>query len=148
MCKDIKTTIERIRKARKELQEAVFNEKFVSQPLLSDYSILPDIYSIFCNVIGEKANTVNGRKIFTFVCLYLYAPRKLFGGKMPKGLRTAICRITNIKAATAISNNSTELLIFYHNYPDFRNDVETVYQEVVAQLHFCSICDNKFIVTK
>lgn len=138
MCKDIKTTIERIRKARKELQEAVFNEKFVSQPLLSDYSILPDIYSIFCNVIGKKANTVNGRKIFTFVCLYLYAPRKFFGGRMPKGLRSAIAKATGTRTVTVLSACCPELLILYNNYSDFHEDVDNVYWSVINELSFNS----------
>lgn len=128
-------TLDKIRNAHDRLLEAIRNAKVAKEPLLYDLQMLTDVYAIFCDKMGDRAKTTNGRKVFTFLALYLYAPGKFYGGRMPKGLRSAIGRITHTRAVTAISNNSVELLIFYQKYPDFKKDVEDVYQEVVTRLH-------------
>jgi len=135
MAGTIKDTLDRIRKSHSQLMEAVRNKKLVTEPLLYDLSMLADVYGIFCEKMGEKAKTTTGRRIFTFLALYLYAPGKFYGGRMPKGLRSSIGRVTGVRAVTVISNNSTELLVFYQNYPDFRMAVENIYQEVMRRLH-------------
>lgn len=130
----IQDTITKIRQAREKLIEAIRLEEFATRPILQDLSVIPALYDIFAEKAGNEAKTTNGRDIFTFIVIYLYAPRKFFGGKMPKGLRPAIGRVTGTKAVTVLSRSSAELLILYQNYSDFREKVNSIMKDIMNWL--------------
>ena len=77
--------IKRIEKARATLRQAMSDNELATSPRLKDLSLIPQIYSIFEELKGKEIK-VSDRKEFIFVIIYLYAPNKLFGGKMPQGL--------------------------------------------------------------
>lgn len=84
MGKSIKETLSEIRKMRENLMDAIRQERFATEPMLDDLRLLPDIYKVFCDILPNIKHTTYGRKVFTFIAFYLYAPRKFFGGRMPK----------------------------------------------------------------
>ena len=83
-----------IREQKSRLSE---RENELSRPFLSDYSLIQTIYVWFKEILANRdcppnPESVNQRKKFLFVILFLYSPSVLAGGKMPDGLRDALCR--------------------------------------------------------
>ena len=126
-------TIKKIERARTALREAfAFNES-VTYPKLNDLALIPQIYELFEKMKGGKIK-VNDRKEFIFVVIYLYAPNKFFGGKMPQGLRRAITKATKVSCASVISVTCTELLVLYTTYQDFRHNVDELLMKTMNTL--------------
>ena len=124
-------TIRSIKTARMELQKAIRNDKLATSPQLTDLSFVEKFYNAFLEDKGDHI-TVNDRKVFIFVVIYLYAPRKLFGGKMPHGMRRAIANVAGITCASFISSTSAELLILYTTYDDFQQEVDRLLNKVYS----------------
>lgn len=129
---DIIETIKRIEKARTALRQAITDNELATSPKLKDLSLIPKIYEVFEGMKGAHI-TVNDRKEFIFVVIYLYAPAKFFGGKMPQGLRKAISRTMKIDS-TCISRTCTELMVLYSTYSDFRQGVDDLLTSVLEKL--------------
>ncbi len=121
-------TIKRIEKARTALRQAIADNELAKSPKLKDLSLIPKIYEVFEEMKGGNV-TVNDRKEFIFVVVYLYSPYKFFGGKMPQGMRNIISRTTNVDSAY-ISRICTELIILYTTYKDFRNAVDELLRNI------------------
>lgn len=127
-------TIKKIEKARMALRQAIADNKLATSPKLKDLGLIPEIYGIFEGIKGSNI-TVNDRKEFIFVVIYLYSPNKFFGGKMPQGLRRAIVKATNVTCASVISATCTELMILYTTYKDFRQGVDSLLNTVLEKLY-------------
>lgn len=125
-------TIKRIEKARTALRQAIVDNELATSPKLKDLNLIPKIYGIF-NDIKESNITVNDRKEFIFVVIYLYSPNKFFGGKMPQGMRKAISKTMQIDS-TCISRTCTELMVLYTTYKDFRQGVDELLNAVLGKL--------------
>lgn len=126
-------TIKRIEKARMALRQAIEDNELATSPKLKDLSLIQKIYKVFEGMKGSNI-TVNDRKEFIFVVIYLYAPNKFFGGKMPQGLRHTIAKATNVTCASVISVTCTELLVLYTTYSDFRQGVDDLLTSVLEKL--------------
>lgn len=124
-------TIKRIEKARAALRQAIVDNELATSPRLKDLALIPKIYEIFKGIKGGDI-TVNDRKEFIFVVIYLYAPQKLFGGKMPHGMRRAIANVAGITCASFISSTCAELLILYTTYDDFQQEVDRLLNKVYS----------------
>lgn len=150
---NISETIRNIRKAREDLQNAIVCYRNHSRPVLTDLSMVPVIYDWFCELSDERGtdtarqvygfffDTVIGgalpverRRQFIFVILYLYAPNRLFSGKMPKGLRRAIARTLGVQSDTVLSDNANDVLKRYEIYKSWAKDVEKVLGEILERL--------------
>lgn len=150
---NISETIRNIRKARQELERAIVCYRSHSRPILTDLSMIPVIYDWFCELSVESATetvrqvygffleTVSGgamsverRRQFIFVILYLYAPNRLFSGKMPKGLRRAIARTLGVQSDTVLSDNANDVLKRYEIYKSWAKDVEDILCVILARL--------------
>lgn len=132
---NITETIRNIRKAREELRAAIGREADLSAPLLTDYALLPDIYRMFCDAHGvTEIKTVDDRKMFIFIVQYLYAPRNLFGRKMPKDLRKEIASVLGMNAMSTVSDNGRNNLFNYQVYTQFRTKVNRIFGVIVERL--------------
>lgn len=125
-------TIKRIEKARTALRQAIANNELATSPKLKDLSLIPKIYKVFEEMKGDHI-TINDRKEFIFVVIYLYSPNKFFGGKMPQGMRRAISNTMRIDS-TCISRTCTELMVLYSTYSDFRQGVDDLLTSVLERL--------------
>jgi hypothetical protein len=125
-------TIRRIENARSALRQAMADNELATSPRLNDLSLIPIIYGIFQELKGGNI-TVNDRKEFIFVVVYLYSPAKFFGGKMPQGMRGAISRALRMDS-TCISRTCTELMVLYTTYSDFRQGVDDLLTSVLSRL--------------
>lgn len=125
-------TIKRIERARTTLRQAIVDNELATSPRLSDLSLIPKIYEVFEKKKGSSI-TVNDRKEFIFVVVYLYSPNKFFGGKMPQGMRKTISNTLRIDS-TCISRTCTELMVLYTTYSDFRQGVDELLTSVLEGL--------------
>lgn len=132
---NITETIRSICKARKELQEATARECQLTRPILTDFKMLPAIYQMFCELTGKHgALSVQDRNVFIFIVQYLYAPRNLFGGKMPGGLRRELAKVVGLNAWSPISRGASETLHHYQVYSGFRDEVNRIFAEIAERL--------------
>jgi len=152
---NIKGTIADIKKAREEYLYAAERFRIVSAPVLQDMRLIPTLYEWFCelasktngdetvrqvyglfpDVVSGGALPVERRKQFIFVILYLYSPRRVFSGKMPNGLRRAICRTLGIGASTVISDNANDVLSRYNFYKTWARDVDSILEEILNRIY-------------
>ena len=114
-------------------------ENELSRPFLSDYSLIPTLYAWFKEILANRdcppnPESVNQRKKFLFIILFLYSPSVLAGGKMPDGLRDALCRMLGMNIGSTISKNCADVVFLYQNYKDFRQDIEYLYNQIVKRL--------------
>ena len=123
--------IEELKCIRKEKSALEEKERRLARPVLFDQSKIPYIYDIFRT--RHNSNTVMERKVFLFVVIYLYTPSTLAGGKMKCGIRNIISQLIGCKQ-TLVSHSCENLLFYYKLYPSFKNDVDTLYNEVMKKL--------------
>lgn len=121
-------TITRIEQTRTALRQAIADNQQATTPKLKDFALISKIYDVFTEIKGGNITT-NDRKEFIFAVIYLYAPSKFFGGKMPQGMRRAISKPINTDS-TCISRTCTELMILYTTYKDFREGVDNLLNAV------------------
>lgn len=150
---NISETIRNIRKAQEGLQNAIVCYRSHCRPVLTDLSMIPVIYDWFCELSDESntdtvrqvygffyetvsgvAMSVERRRQFIFVILYLYAPNRLFSGKMPKGLRRAIARTLGVQSETVLSDNANDVLKRYEIYKSWAKDVDSVLGVILERL--------------
>lgn len=125
-----------IREQKSRLSE---RESELSSPILSNTSMISEVYSMFCKVLSERdcpprADSVYQRKKFLFIALFLFAPSVLAGGRLPNGIRAELARIFPDVSPCVISNNITDVLFIYQNYKDFRQDIEYLYSQILERL--------------
>ena len=125
-----------IREQKSRLSE---RESELASPILSDTSMISEVYSMFCKVLSErdcppKTDNVYQRKKFLFIALFLFAPSVLAGGRLPNGIRVELARIFPDVSPCVISNNIADVLFIYHNYKDFRQDIEYLYTKIMNRL--------------
>lgn len=126
-----------LKNLRLKVQELTEIIDELSEPLLQDQSLLPTIYDSYKRFFARRGNeaeahTVRNRKKFLMIVLYLYSPASLVGGRMCIGLRKKISDLFGLSTSTPISDNCAGLMVQYYAYPDFHNDVNAIYSEVVA----------------
>ena len=125
-----------IREQKSRLSE---RENELASPILSDASMISDVYSMFCKVLSERdcpprTDNVYQRKKFLFIALFLFAPSVLAGGRLPNGIRAELARIFPDVSPCVISNNIADVSFIYQQYRDFRQDIEYLYTEIMNRL--------------
>lgn len=125
-----------IREQKSRLSE---REQELSSPILDDYSLIPEIYAWFKEILAERTcpsnpESVTQRKKFLFIVLFLFAPSVLAGGRLPNGIRTEISGVFPDVSPCVISNNIADVLFIYRNYKDFRQDIEYLYNQILERL--------------
>ncbi len=128
--------LQTIRKQKSNLSE---RERELTTPILTDFSLIPEIYSQFKAILGNMepepfAESPTQRKKFIFIILCLYAPSALAGGKMPSGLREGLAKTLNINSRTVISDNCSDVVFWYNNYESFKNDVDYLYNKISLKI--------------
>ena len=143
MVKDFSSIIElkSIREQKSRLSE---REKELGNPILTDLSLLNQLYEWFKEITSNKDQKRNERilqrKKFIFVVLFLYSPSTLAGGKMKKGLREKLGETLGIHGKSSISDNINNLVFSYQLYKYFRQDIDRILSEIISRLE--SIHDN------
>lgn len=132
---NITEKIREIRSAREELRKAVKRESICCTPMLRDFSLVPKLYRMYCELVGgvSKSDT-DARRVFIFVVQYFYAPRSMFGGFMPRGLRRVLVSFLGVKALSVVSKHASETGPRYLAYRGFRENVNRIFEQMTAQM--------------
>lgn len=121
-----------IREQKSRLSE---REQELSAPMLTDFALIPEIYSWFKEILSQSDcppnfESVTQRKKFLFIVLFLFAPSVLAGGRLPNGIRAEIAGVFPDVSPCVISNNIADVSFIYQQYKDFRQDIEFIYNLV------------------
>ncbi len=120
-----------------EMGEIKTRVEKVEVPVLSDLDLLSEVYRLFVGEVTSCGRNPSGhmcRREFLFIALYLYSPRSLAGSRLPNGLRDRLCSIMGIKSKSSISNSCLDLMFFYQEYKDFRENVDAIYERISNEL--------------
>lgn len=138
MTKEFSSIVElkSIREQKSRLSE---REQELSLPILTDLSLIPEIYGWFKEVLSKmdyppNPESVTQRKKFFFIVLFLFAPSVLAGGRLPNGIRAEISGVFPDVSPCVISNNIADVSFIYQQYKDFRQDIEFIYNQVLEKL--------------
>lgn len=138
MTKEFSSIVElkSIREQKSRLSE---REQELSLPILTDLSLIPEIYDWFKEVLSgmdypSNPESVTQRKKFLFIVLFLFAPSVLAGGRLPNGIRAEIAGVFPDVSPCVISNNIADVSFIYQQYKDFRQDIEYLYNQIVEIL--------------
>lgn len=142
------STISELKSIREQKSRLSERENELSVPMLTDLSVITEIYDLFCEIQGNRDcsgrnESAHIRKKFIFIILFLYAPSVLAGGRMPIGLRNAIADAVKISDITFISHNVETVVFMYQNYKDFRQDISYLYTEILNRLKFKGLINEK-----
>lgn len=138
MTKEFSSIVElkSIREQKSRLSE---REQELSLPILTDLSLIPEIYGWFKEVLSKmdyppNPESVTQRKKFLFIVLFLFAPSVLAGGRLPNGIRAEISGVFPDVSPCVISNNIADVSFIYQQYKDFRQDIEYLYNQIIERL--------------
>lgn len=122
-----------IREQKSKLTE---RERELTEPMLDDLSLIEKLYEWFNDLsVRKKENErMLHRKEFIFIILCLYSPSTLAGGKMKIGLRDKLCEVLDINERSTLSKNLNNLAYHYQIYKYFRQDINSIYVEIVNRL--------------
>lgn len=125
-----------IREQKSRLSE---REQELSLPVLTDFSLIPEIYSWFREILTgmdcpPNPESVTQRKKFLFIILFLFAPSVLAGRRLSNGGRAALSEVFNDLSPCVISNNLSDVVFIYQQYKDFRQDIEYLYNKILERL--------------
>lgn len=138
MTKEFSSIVElkSIREQKSRLSE---REQELSSPILTDFTLIPEIYEWFREILSDadcppNPESVTQRKKFLFIVLFLFAPSVLAGGRLPNGIRAEISGVFPDVSPCVISNNIADVSFIYQQYKDFRQDIEYLYNQIVERL--------------
>lgn len=138
MTKEFSSIVElkAIREQKSRLSE---REQELSAPMLTDFALIPEIYSLFKEILSQSDcppnfESVTQRKKFLFIVLFLFAPSVLAGGRLPNGIRVEIAGVFPDVSPCVISNNIADVSFIYQQYKDFRQDIEFIYNQLLERL--------------
>ena len=138
MTKEFSSIVElkSIREQKSRLSE---REQELSLPVLTDLSLIPEIYGWFRELLAgmdcpPNPESVIQRKKFLFIVLFLFAPSVLAGGRLPNGIRAEISGVFPDVSPCVISNNIADVSFIYQQYKDSRQDIEYLYNQILERL--------------
>lgn len=131
--------IEQIKLVKEKKEKLSRIEQNLSSPILTDKSLIPEIYELFKRVLSEQdfspmPESPHQRKKFVFVILFLYSPKTLAGYHSPRRLRDAIAKAIGLRDVTFISNNIETVAFLSQNDKYFKEDIEYLYTEIITRL--------------
>lgn len=136
---DLVDSLQPIRECRKKLHDAeqrLYDAKLmfdaVSEPLLKDYSLIPYLYRLFCDIVGVSMVKGEEREMFVFIVLYLYAPGKMDETQLPDGLRLSLANVLHLNARSVISRIKGSSVLHYEIY--FHDEVDDIFSVMVNRL--------------
>lgn len=130
-----------IKDYKDSIKEVIRKIREAAQPLLSDRSEMKEIYRLYKAHLEEKnlGWDTERRKHFLFIVIYIYCPNVLVGDPMPKGFRTDLKNLLNVRSQSIISNHTRDLLFLYRQYEDFRTSVDEAYDYISQHMEISNV---------
>lgn len=133
------SSIAELKAIREQKSRLTERERELSAPVLTDLSLIPEVYGWFREIQTERdcppnPESVTQRKKFLFIVLFLFSPSVLAGGRLPNGIRTELAKVFPRLHPCVISNNISDVVFLYQNYKDFRQDIDSLYNQILERL--------------
>lgn len=122
----------------KEEKEFLEKKNLILSPKFTDVNLIPKIYEIFIQVLGERdcpprIDSSRTKKKFIFVILALFSPKKLIGGKIARDVRDKLAELMKC-SKYAVSHQCENLSFEYLHYHGFSDSVDDVINKVLEML--------------
>ena len=131
---DFITNLESIQRRMAVLEE---EKHMLTEPIIYDDSRLEEVYVIYENELSKyptiKPNSIESRRIFTFIAVRLYCPAVFAKGNLKYGFRIQLAKVLNCENSL-ISHDFKDLTFIYKKYKAFRKQVDMIYDSVVEQI--------------
>lgn len=131
---DFITNLESIQRRMATLEE---EKRMLTEPIVYDDSRLEEVYAIYENELTKhpniKPNSIESRRIFTFIAVRLYCPAVFAKGNLKYGFRTRLANVLNCENSL-ISHDLKDLTFVYKKYKAFRKQVDLIYDSMVEQV--------------
>ncbi len=122
----------RVEDCKERLLEAKRKYKDAAEPLLTDYSLIPYLHHVFCDITGVDKLKGEKREIFVFIIIYLYAPGYFDKTPLPNGLRLSMGNVLNLNAKSVISRIKESSAHHYEHY--FHDEADLIFSVMVGRL--------------
>lgn len=127
--------IKLIREQKSRLSE---REKELTEPTLTDLDMVKTLYELFKESLAGRdcsgrAESTTQRKKFIFIVLFLFSPSTLAGGRISNKIRKVLSEVIGC-TPSYISHNVENVIFFYQQYKDFRQDVDWVFTEMMKRI--------------
>ena len=127
--------IKKMQSIRIAKSELIKKENELSQPILSDISLIGEVYKIFSSIVkNDNDNRVEKRRKFVFVSVCLFCPKTLMGDRMKKCMRDEIGKVLEMRNKSRISSNLSEILLMYKVSEKFSEKMNNIISAVVEEL--------------
>lgn len=122
----------RLHDAEQKLLDArqIFDD--VAEPLLKDYSLIPYLYRMFCEIVGVWEAKGEKREMFVFIVIFLYAPGRMDRTRLPDGLRLSLTKVLHLNARSVISRIKALSVFHYELYS--QDEVDDIFTLMVNRL--------------
>ena len=111
-------------------------ERELTTPIISDYSMLGEIYGIFTEELLKtdiKIDSIDARRIFIFIIMRLCYPSVFANRKLKRGIRDKIAQTLGVEASI-VSHDFRNLTFHYKRYKAFRVNVDAIYDSMMEVL--------------
>lgn len=130
--------IAEIKSIREQKSRLSAREKELTEPTLTDLDMIRTLYDWFKEIWADREcpgrlESVNQRKKFIFIVLFLYSPSTLAGGRISNKIREVLSEVMGC-TPYYISHNVESVIFFYQQYKDFRQDVDWVFTEIMKRV--------------
>ena len=122
----------RVEDCKERLLEAKRKYKDAAEPLLMDYSLIPYLRRMFCEIVGVSKLVGEKREIFVFIVIYLYAPGNIEEPYLPNRLRISLANVLNVRSRSVISRIRGFCAHHYEYY--FHDEAEDIFALMVNRL--------------
>lgn len=130
--------IAEIKSIREQKSRLSAREKELTEPTLTDLNMVRTLYDLFKETLSKRdcpgrVESVTQRKKFIFIVLFLYSPSTLAGGRISNKIRKVLSEVIGC-TPYYISHNVENVIFFYQQYKDFRQDVDYVFTEMMKRI--------------
>ena len=112
-------------------------EDALTKPIIPDVRRIKDVYEMFTmsvrRISDKPAKDPDNRRVFIFVCLRLFCPKAFVGNVITYGVCEEMAKILGCHKSL-ISHNVRNLRFIYKKYRDFREKVDTMYDEIMKMI--------------
>ena len=130
----VNTIISSINDIKRQQSLLSIEENKMSQPMVSDLTLIGNIYDAFTAFESDEGEMPLRQKKFLFVIMYLYCPAALAGSRMRRGVRDKVARIIGCTSSN-ISHDYKNVAFYYKTYRGFRADCNKVTEYIINHLN-------------
>lgn len=124
--------INNLKKIKKEKELILEKEREITKPIITDFSLLAKIRTIFLS--SQKSKGCLSNNVFFLVVMALYSPSYYVGYKMENRLRRELLKISKYRYPNNISYVCRCAVDQYMIYKDLRAETSDIINQIISTL--------------